>query len=161
MPEPYWAVAKVQGQREAFAAGHLEARGFEIFLPKIETKRAILPLLPSYLFVRIVDRWRAIETTFGVLALIRFGEEPARCPDREVDALKARANEKGIITLPPAPTKRLIKPGARVRVVSGPFQGLNGIFQGQSTRDRVLVLMSVLNATRPVKISAASIAPMH
>ena len=74
MPEPYWAVAKVQGQREAFAAGHLEARGFEIFLPKIETKRAILPLLPSYLFVRIVQRNAPGEDLRGVHRADALGE---------------------------------------------------------------------------------------
>ena len=60
--------------------------GFEVFLPLVQTKRASTPLFSGYLFCRIVDRWRSINTTFGVLCLVRVGDCPARCPDREIDA---------------------------------------------------------------------------
>jgi hypothetical protein len=117
----YWAVARVQPQREAFAVGHLEAAGFETFLPKVETKRTVGPLFRGYAFVLVVEQWRAIETTFGVLALVRFGDAAARCPDRKIEALRSRMNATGVIRLPPPPSKAprlIIRKGARVRVTS-------------------------------------------
>ena len=52
--------------------------GFEVFLPLVQTKRASTPLFPGYLFARIVDRWRSINTTFGVLCLVRVGDCPSK-----------------------------------------------------------------------------------
>ena len=136
--QPYWAVAKTAGQREAFAAEQLQARGFEIFLPKIETRKTVQPLFASYVFLLVVNgHWLAANTCFGVVSLIRTGDCPSRVPDAEIEALKARLNDRGLIALPPPPPKRVILPGARVRVTAGPFRGLNGIFHGMSTRDRV------------------------
>jgi hypothetical protein len=41
-PEPFWACARVQPLREAFAAEHLESRGFTVFLPKVELRHTCL-----------------------------------------------------------------------------------------------------------------------
>ena len=61
--------------------------GFEVFLPLVQTKRASAAAVQSgYFFCRIVDRWRAISTTFGVLCLVRVGDCPAKCPDHEIEA---------------------------------------------------------------------------
>ena len=103
MPDAFWAVARAQAQREAFAAEHLETRGFEVFLPLVETRRSVDVLLRGYCFVRIIDRWRSVETTFGVLAFIRFGDTPAKVPDAEIAALRARVDSIGAIRLPPPP----------------------------------------------------------
>jgi transcriptional antiterminator RfaH len=123
----FWAVARVHPQRESFAAEHLEARGFEVFLPKIETERTVQPLFRGYAFVMVVDRWRAIERTFGVLCLIRWGDCPVRCPDAEIEALKARADKTGVIRLPAPAPQRVIRKGAKVKIISGPFTGLAGV----------------------------------
>jgi transcriptional antiterminator RfaH len=151
----YWACARVHPQREAFAAEHLEARGFEVFLPLVESRRTVAPLLRGYCFVLIVEQWRSIERTFGVLALIRFGEAPARCPNREIEALKAGADDKGIIRLPPPPPKaprRVFRKGEKVRVIAGGCT-FAAIHTGMSHRQRELVLINVLGATRQVEVA--------
>ena len=66
----FWSVARTLPQREAFAAERLIEGGFEVFLPKVKTKRAAEPLFHNYLFVKIVDRWRAIDRTLGILRLV-------------------------------------------------------------------------------------------
>src|SRR5580704_10131373 len=104
MPDAaFWACVKTHPQREGFAAERLTERGFETFLPKIEIGRTAQPLFRSYLFIRVLDRWRAIETTFGVLCLVKFGDAPARCPNHEVEALMDRVDPDGLIRLPAAP----------------------------------------------------------
>jgi hypothetical protein len=57
------------------------------------------PLFPGYLFVRVVDRWRAFERSLG-LALVKFGAAPARCPDAEIAKLIARTDPDGVVRLP-------------------------------------------------------------
>jgi transcriptional antiterminator RfaH len=159
----FWGVVRSLPKREAFAAERLRMDGgFEVFLPLVQTKRASQPLFSGYFFCRIVDRWRSINSTFGVLCLVRVGDCPARCPDHEIDSLKAMIDGHGFIRLPeapPPPVRRAIAIGARVRIASGPFGGTSGLYAGQSTRERELVLLNVLGGQRPVAIAANLVVP--
>jgi hypothetical protein len=67
----FWGVVRSLPKREAFAAERLEDGGFEVFLPLIQTKRASTPLFAGYFFIRILDQWRAVNRTLGVLCLGR------------------------------------------------------------------------------------------
>jgi transcription antitermination factor NusG len=159
----FWGVVRSLPKREAFAAERLRMDGgFEVFLPLVQTKRASQPLFSGYFFCRIVDRWRSINSTFGVLCLVRIGDCPARCPDREIEALKAMV-VGGFVRLPeapPPPVRRQIAVGARVRIASGLFGGMSGLSAGQSTRERELVLLNVLGGQRPVAIAANLVVPL-
>ena len=159
----FWGVVRSLPKREAFAAERLRVdQGFEVFPPLVQTKRASAPLFNGYFFCRIIDRWRSINSTFGVLCLVRVGDCPARCPDREIDALKAMIDGHGFIKLPeapPPPVRRKIAIGAKVRIASGPFGGWRGLYAGQSTREREKVLLNLLGGQRPVLIAADLVIP--
>jgi transcriptional antiterminator RfaH len=157
---PYWSVARVQPMREGFATDHLEAAGFQVFLPKVETGRTVEPLFRGYAFVLIVERWRQVERTFGVLSLVRFGDCPAKVPDREIEALRDRADKLGIIRLPPPPPpkpRRVFRKGEKVRVVAF-GSTFDAIHTGMSRRDRERVLISVLGSVREVEVARHLIA---
>jgi transcriptional antiterminator RfaH len=158
----FWGVCRSLPKRERFAAEQLGLRGFETFLPMISTKRSSAPLFNSYFFVRIIEQWRSINTCFGVLCLVRVGDCPARCPDAEIAKLKAMIDGHGYIRLPEAPATpagRKIAIGAKVKVTAGPFGGLSGLYAGQSTRERELVLLNVLGGQRPMSIAAGLVVP--
>jgi transcriptional antiterminator RfaH len=126
----FWSVVRSLPKRERFAAEQLGLRGFEVFLPLVQTKRASAPLFSGYFFCRIVEQWRAINSTFGVLCLVRTGDCPARCPDYEIAALKAMT-VGGFVRLPEAPAapaRRKIAIGAKVKVTAGPFGGMSGLY---------------------------------
>ena len=75
-------------------------------------------MFPRYLFVRLdsdTDNWAPIRSTLGVVSIVRFGHEPARVPDRFVDYLRSREDEKGIQTV----AVDELKPGMRVLDVCG------------------------------------------
>jgi transcriptional antiterminator RfaH len=159
----FWGVVRSLPKREAFAAERLRMdHGFEVFLPLVQTKRASTPLFSGYFFCRIIDRWRSINSTFGVLCLVRVGDCPARCPDHEIAALKAMIDGHGFVKLPkapPPPVRRQIAIGAKVRIASGPFGGMAGLYAGQSTRERELVLLNLLGGQRPVAVAANLVIP--
>jgi transcriptional antiterminator RfaH len=161
----FWGVVRFLPKRESFAAERLRMDGgFEVFLPLVQTQRASAPLFSGYLFCRIVDRWRSINSTLGVLCLVRTGDCPARCPDHEIDSLKAMIDGHGYISLPDRPSTpvtRTIAIGARVRIASGPFGGWQGLYAGQSTRERELVLLNLLGGQRPVAIAANLVIPLN
>jgi transcription antitermination factor NusG len=152
----FWGVVRSLPKREVFAAERLRLdQGFEVFLPLVQTQRASQPLFRGYLVCHIIDRWRSINSTFGVLCLVRVGDCPAKCPSYEIAALKAMIDGHGYITLPetpPPPTRRKIAIGARVRSASGPFGGMRGLYAGMSTKDREKILLNLLGSQRPVVI---------
>jgi transcription antitermination factor NusG len=158
----FWGVVRSIPKREAFAASQLELRGYETFLPLVATKRSAQPLFNSYLFVRIIEQWRAISTCFGVLGVVRVGDCPSKMPDREIENLKAMIDGAGYVRLPEgrgSPVKRKIAIGSKVKITAGPFGGHLGLYQGQSTRERELILLNLLGGQRPVLIASNLIVP--
>jgi transcriptional antiterminator RfaH len=160
----FWGVVRSLPKREVFAAEQLGLRGYETFLPLIQTKRAAAPLFASYFFVLIVEQWRSINTCFGVLGLVRVGDCPSKMPDVEIESLKAMIDGHGYIKLPEgrgSPVKRQIAIGSKVKITAGPFGGHLGLYQGQTTRERELILLNLLGGQRPVAIAANHVVPLN
>jgi transcriptional antiterminator RfaH len=110
------------------------------------------PLFPRYLFIRLghggaAQSWAPIRSTRGVSRLVRFGVEPAKVDDGLIDLLKAKesaANDE------PA---RLFSPGERVRLITGPFAGIEGIYQVAEGERRVMVLIELMSKRVAVGVS--------
>jgi transcription antitermination factor NusG len=120
---PFWAVVRAVPHHDQLAAECVAMAGFETFTPKIrvkvESRCRTTPLFPGYFFTRIIDRWRMLERTMGVLNVVKFGAAPARCPDAEIAALLERSDPDGIIRLaarPSLPPRRIFTPGAAVAI---------------------------------------------
>ena len=58
--------------------GQLTSAGFEVFAPLAITGREPAALFPGYVFCHVIDHWRVIDRTLGVIGLVRFGDSPAR-----------------------------------------------------------------------------------
>jgi transcriptional antiterminator RfaH len=155
MPDAYWAVAKTQTQRETWAAAQLESRGFQTFLPKIEKRRTAVPEFVGYVFVLVIEgHFLAIDRTFGVVGCIKFGLSPARVPEAEMAALRARADPiTGLIKLPPQAPPRAFKRGDKVKILAGQFAHFDAIHTGMTARARELVLISLLGSTHQVPVA--------
>ena len=87
-----WYVVQTQVNGEAKAEQNLLRQGFEVYLPRYLKRRrharkvdfTVKPLFPRYLFVAIdtaTQRWRSIQSTFGVAHLVTNGSDPATVPD--------------------------------------------------------------------------------
>lgn len=146
-----WYAVHAHAHCENKAVAHLQRQGFETYLPRylkrrrharrIETVAA--PVFPRYLFVSIdvaTQRWRAIQSTVGVVGLVRNGDALAPVPPQVIAALKQREDERGFIQLSDKPR---FAPGDQVRVVDGIFSDCFGMFEG-SDQDRVSILLDLL-----------------
>lgn len=159
-----WYLLYSKPRQEGLAVENLKRQGYETYLPLIRTRRRrqgqyvslVEPMFPRYLFIRLsdqTDNWGPIRSTFGVSALVRFGDLPAQVPDRLIDALKSREDESGVqeFELPD------FKPGDRVRIADGPMAGYEGIFQARSSRERVVVLLHVVGQATRVQMPLGQI----
>jgi transcriptional antiterminator RfaH len=162
----FWAVARTQPNREDFAIKMLAIKGFpETYLPLIKEKipheksrftRVEGPMFKNYLFLVIEDRfWDAMKCP-GISRLLMDGIRPAKVRDGVVEALKAR-EVNGYVKLPGLPGLDALKAGDRVKIIHGPFAGLPAFYAGQSSRDRVKVLLTLLGSSRPVTMASADI----
>jgi transcriptional antiterminator RfaH len=163
---PYWAAVRTAPHHERLAYESVGLAGFETFTPKIRikvgTQWRTVPLFGIYFFVRIIDQWRVLERSLGVVNVVKFGATPARCPDEEIAALIERSDRDGVIRLsarPRSPPRRVLTPGATVAIADGPFRGLSGVYAGMTAHEREIVLLNVLGAPRQVAIAARLVVP--
>ena len=151
-----WFVVKTHAGKEQLACDHLVRQGFEIFSPKLRSGRSarngrkqtvLRPLFPGYVFISFdpsTVRWQAIDSTFGVSRLVRFGDRPARLQDGLVDRLKELSSD-GYITF-----EDDLQPDDQVKILAGPFDEWIGQVVRLAEGDRVVVLLQM--ATRSVKV---------
>ena len=160
-----WYVVQTQINGEVKAARNLLRQGYEVYLPRYIKRRrharkvdfVAKPLFPRYLFVAIdmaTQRWRSIQSTFGVSHLVTNGDEPAVVPEGVVRALRLREDAKGFVTLDVA----AFAPGDKVRVLSGAFMDNAGLFNGMADHDRVSILLEMLGRQVRVVLDADLVA---
>jgi transcriptional antiterminator RfaH len=161
-----WYVVQTQVNGEAKAAQNLQRQGYDFYLPRYLKRRrharkvdfTAKPLFPRYMFVAIdmaTQRWRSIQSTFGVTRLVCNGDDPAVVPDGVVPALKAREDDKGFVKLDLRPT---FTPGDKVRVLAGAFMDNAGLFNGPADHDRVSILLDMLGRKVRVLLDADIVA---
>ena len=161
-----WFVVQTQVNAEAKAARNLLRQGYDVYLPRYLKRRrharrvdhVARPLFPRYMFVAIdmaTQRWRSIQSTFGVSHLVCNGDDPAVVPEGVVLALKAREDDKGFVKMDLTPT---LVPGDKVRVLAGAFMDSAGLFSGIADHDRVAILLDLLGRKVRVLLDADMVA---
>lgn len=161
-----WYVVQTHANAETKAAMHLQRQGFETYLPRYlkrrrharRTETVAAPLFPRYLFVAFDasrQRWRSIQSTFGVTNLVCTGEDPATLPNEVVEKIRHREDEHGFIRLEMAPQ---FAPGDKIRVVDGVFSLCSGLFEGMTDRERVTILLELLGRKVRVVLDMDSVA---
>jgi transcriptional antiterminator RfaH len=163
---PRWFVVQTQVNGEAKAARNLLRQGYDIYLPRYLKRRCharkidlvARPLFPRYMFVAIdmaTQRWRSIQSTFGVSRLVCNGEDPAAVPEAVVAALRAREDDNGFVKMDARPT---FASGDKVRVLAGAFMDSAGLFSGLADHDRVSILLDMLGRKVRVLLDADLVA---
>lgn len=158
-----WLVVTTHPHRELAAIENLRRQNFECYCPMVmkrvrHARRAtdvLRPLFPNYVFVRLDSagvHWAPILSTTGVRSLVRFGTEPGTISGAFIASLRAR-EVSGRIVRPDTP----FKPGDPVRLIGGPFDGLVAEILELADRDRLIVLMRLLNQTVKVKVESGAL----
>jgi transcriptional antiterminator RfaH len=157
-----WYLVQTQLNGEAKATQNLLRQGYDIYLPRFLKRRrharkvdfVARPLFPRYVFVAIdmtTQRWRSIQSTFGVSRLVCNGDNPALVPEGVVPALRAREDDKGFVKMDARPA---FAPGDKVRVLAGAFMDSAGLFTGLADHDRVSILLDMLGRKVRVLLDA-------
>jgi transcriptional antiterminator RfaH len=158
-----WIVVNTQPHQERLALENLMRQQYEVYCPFMlkrvrharRTQEVSRPLFPGYIFVEIASdtRWSPICSTYGVRALVRSGEQPSFLPDDLIDDLRSREID-GLIVKPARP----FEIGQQVRIAGGAFHDFVATIVDMDERDRIVVLMELLNRPVKVKLSPRQIA---
>ncbi|HZT71960.1 MAG TPA: UpxY family transcription antiterminator [Terriglobia bacterium] len=159
--QPEWFALYTRHQHEKSVAQLLERKGAEVFLPlykavhrwKDRMKLLSLPLFPNYVFVLDGNERRgAILATPGVYDFVRQGGWPAPIPRNEIDAVR-KAVTRGV-GVEPHP---FLNAGDRVRVKSGPLEGVEGILVRKKGLCRLVLSVELLERSIAVEVEVADI----
>jgi transcriptional antiterminator RfaH len=157
----HWLVAKVKPNKEASLITMLAQWDVETFYPKIvgQGRRGerLEPLFPTYLFC-LVDRmsplWPRIRWAPG-LSYFLGTDSPAELPEDLIAHLRERVQKWNRERGP-----RDLVHGEQVTVVSGPFAGMDGIFDRYvPARERCQVLLNTVGGRMTVEMPQAGIRP--
>jgi transcription antitermination factor NusG len=159
-----WYAAYTCAQHEKSVAKQLAVRSVECFLPLYERMRRWkdrrvriqFPLFAGYVFARLslMDRLRALQVP-GIVRLVGFNGQPTPLPDDEILALR-----NGLAAAPGAEPCPYVQVGRRVRILSGPLTGLEGILQKKKSGMRFVISLHLIQRSVTVEIQAADLAPV-
>lgn len=160
-----WYAVHCQPHRENAAVVHLKNQDFRIFLPRRElTRRHARKIekvrkafFPGYLFIHLDltrDRWRCVNSTFGVIRIVMQNDRPAPAPLGVVEALIAASDSEGILR-----RRTELALGQKVRVINGPLTELVGELEQLTDTDRVRVLLDIMGGRTRVVLPRDDIVP--
>jgi len=157
----HWYALYTCPRHEKRVAEQMEERRISCFLPlyrsvrrwKDRRKKLELALFPGYLFVRIAlrDKLQVLKVP-GAVRLVTVNGQPAALPDLEIECLRNRQSMTG--TIEPHP---YLCVGRRVRVRSGPLQGLEGIIRRRKDKCRVVFSIALLMRSVAVEVDEADL----
>jgi transcriptional antiterminator RfaH len=155
-----WVAVNTQAHRESIAVHNLERQDFEVYCPRLlkrirharKARDVLRPMFPGYLFVKVdsdLRHWRPIKSTIGVRSVVSCGDRLSVLSDTFIASLKAREID-GIIVKPDSP----FQIGQQIRIAGGPFDGLIGTIIDMDEKERLTVLMDLLNGRVKVNVEA-------
>jgi transcriptional antiterminator RfaH len=158
-----WVALATHPHKEQVALENLERQGFSVYCPKIrkvvrharQSQEVLRPLFPGYVFASFgnaTSRWRSMASTYGVRRVIAFGDRPCLLGDDFISGLKSREVDGALIK--PAVPYRL---GQKVCLTSGAFEGLVATIIEMNEKQRLVVLLDLLNQSVRVRTDYKSV----
>ena len=163
--QPWYAIyTKPRHERKVNA--HLSREGIKTFLPEIERwsrrkdrkKKILTPIFPGYLFVngelRGDSRLKVIKTN-GVVRILGANGTPTAIPENQIQAIRKIVETKTLAHAHP-----YLKRGRIVRVVSGPLEGVEGIYLLEKGNGKLVVSIELLHRSVSIAIDQSDIEPV-
>ena len=160
--EKKWYVFYLRPRAEKVVCQDLTKRGYEVFLPTSwsirvwrnrQRKKIQLPLFPNYIFVRTyVYELYNIKCVPKVVTYITLEGKPATITDSEVEGIRQMLNAEKEISV-----ETKFYRGERVKVISGPLSGYEGILVRQNGKSRFGIQLKAISHAAFIDISITAL----
>lgn len=161
-PEKRWWVVRTKSRQEKALAWSLKGLGIDYFLPLVpkpqkckgRMRTSIAPLFNGYLFFKGTEEQRinALKTS-RVAQIIEV--EAQKQIEKELTSLAIATEEQSDLQL-----CDFVKRGQRVKIVSGPFMGMNGIVKTKKNKKRVILNIDAIRQAVVVEIDIDQARPI-
>ena len=165
-PAPmHWYCIHTRPKKEEQVADYCHNMlGLETYYPRLRQYKSIrrtrrlttTPLFPRYLFCKFdaSASYRSVRYAPEAIDVVHSGNYPAVVTPRVIDELKNWAGE-GLDVVTLLPTLRV---GDHVEITDGPMRGLPAvILQASEDRDRVAILLSILECGAQMMVSRSDL----
>lgn len=153
----YWFLAATKPKQEFKAVEHLSNQNISAYCPTIKIEKIVKNkkqtvkevIFRGYVFIQLAtddSNWHKVRSTRGIRDWIRFSGKVAKIPTPLVNELKTAESFENILVL------NKMDSGDKVRILSGPFEGLEGIFQKDDGELRALILLSFLGKSNQISL---------
>ena len=155
----HWYVVQTKPGNENRVKTNLFHQKIDVFLPLMGVYQEdhgriiqkIRPLFTNYLFAKLDIEvcYHKVKYTRGVNKILGSGVEPVPVSEKVIQTIKERMGKDDLVRL-----EDEWKEGDLVRIHSGPFKELIGVFQKKmSDNGRVRILLNLIGVDVPVQIS--------
>ena len=167
--QPHWFACYTRARAEKRVETSLRERGFDSYLPLIaqvrqwkDRKKIVeFPLFPSYVFGRFtLKQLHGVLTTPGVSTIVRANGYPTPVPEHDILNVQRFARAIMETGIEPDPRPFLAE-GQWVKVLDGPFEGVEGIVVEQRGRKRVLVGVQAIGQGLEIDIDTRLLKPIR
>ena len=161
--EAHWYAVYTNARHEKAVADHLTSKDIEVFVPTITVMsswkdrkmKLQTPAFPGYVFTKIhlSERGRVISVS-GVVRILSFNGVPSRLDEAEIENIRL-CHRRGALM----ESRPLFRVGERVRVKSGPLEGLEGFVSRCKDERRLIVPLSHINQSLAVQVDIELLEP--
>jgi transcriptional antiterminator NusG len=162
-PKLHWHALYTRSHCEQLVCDQLAAKGFRIFLPKIDVwsqragKRHLIsvPMFPSYLFLQHAldkDSYLDVRKARGLVRILgESWDKPSIVPDAEIEAIQTTLSASIPVMAHP-----YLREGQRVRITEGSLRGVEGILiQSKPAKGLLILSVDLLQRSIAVEIDCS------
>lgn len=159
-----WVLVYTKAKQEVKANENLKRQGFKTLLPlKAEANKShrldsLVPIFPRYLFVQInleLGNWTAINSSYGVSSIVMFSDKFTIIPNDIIELIQGKLNWAGIYK--ENVSKIDYQVGDTIFIKEGGFAGIEAIFLSKKSKDRVRLLLNILNTNVVTEVAMSNI----
>ena len=162
--EIIWVLIYTKAKEEKKANENLQKQGFKTFLPlmpftnKKSKLESLVPVFPRYFFAQInveLDNWTAIKSSYGISNIVMFSEKFTSIPNKVIQLIQDKLDETGVYNEDVSVVD--YQKGDPICIKEGRFAGIDAIFLSNKSKDRVRLLLKLLNTSVVAEITASDI----
>ena len=159
-----WVLVYTKAKEEKKAKENLARQGFKTFLPLIAAtnknreSKSLVPVFPRYVFAQInleIDNWNSINSTYGVSHIVMFSDELSAIPNSIIQSIQKKLDQAGLYKEHVSIVD--YQKGDPLSIKEGQFAGIDAIFLSKRSKDRVRLLLKLLNTSVVTYITASDL----
>lgn len=161
----FWYAAYTNPRAEKSVSLRLIKNNIEVYLPLVKKlkqwsdrkKWVEEPLFNSYIFVNVSEKeYTSVLATVGIVRFITFSGKAVAIPENQMSVLRrVVATNENVES-----TNHSFEPGDPVKIVGGPFLGLQAELVSVQNEEKVIIRIEAINQVLIVNVSKAFLEPL-